>query len=85
MNITFDELRKIKHALPTGSVSRIASELNVEEQTVRNYFGAKKYENGQVVGCHIEPGPEGGIVHLDDDIIFKAAKRILAETQQIGV
>jgi len=62
MNITFDELRRIKHALPTGSVSRIASELNIEEQTVRNYFGAKKYENGEVVGCHIEPGPEGGSV-----------------------
>jgi hypothetical protein len=85
MNITFDELRRIKHALPTGSVSKIASELNIEEQTVRNYFGAKKYENGQVVGCHIEPGPDGGIVHLDDDIIFNVAKRMLADAQQIGV
>jgi hypothetical protein len=84
MNITFDELRRIKHALPTGSVSRIASELDIEEQTVRNYFGAKKYENGQVVGCHIEPGPDGGIVHLDDDLIIKVAKRILAEAQHIG-
>ena len=85
MNITFDELRKIKHALPTGSVSRIASELNIEEQTVRNYFGAKKYQNGQVVGCHIEPGPDGGIVHLDDDKIMTVAKRIIAEAQNIGV
>ncbi|MFZ1749782.1 MAG: DNA-binding protein [Saprospiraceae bacterium] len=85
MNITFDELRKIKHALPTGSVSKIASELNIEEQTVRNYFGAKKYDQGQVVGCHIEPGPDGGIVHLDDDKIIKIAKRILAEVQHIGV
>lgn len=85
MNITFDELRRIKHALPTGSVSRIASELNIEEQTVRNYFGAKKYQNGQVVGCHIEPGPDGGIVHLDDDKIMIVAKRIIAEAQNIGV
>lgn len=85
MNITFDELRRIKHALPTGSVSKIASELNIEEQTVRNYFGAKKFENGQVVGCHIEPGPDGGIVHLDDDIIINVAKRMLADAQQIGV
>ena len=61
MNITFEELRKIKHALPTGSVSRIASELNLEEQVVRNYFGAKKFENGLTVGTHIEPGPGGGI------------------------
>jgi predicted transcriptional regulator len=81
MNITFDELRKIKHALPTGSVSRIASELGVEEQTVRNYFGAKKYENGEIVGCHIEPGPDGGIVHLESDVIINAAKKILSEIQ----
>ena len=85
MNITFEELRRIKHALPTGSVSRIASELSIEEQTVRNYFGAKKYQNGQGVGCHIEPGPEGGIVHLDDDKIMNLAKRIIAEAQNIGV
>jgi predicted transcriptional regulator len=81
MNITFDELRRIKHALPTGSVNRIATELNIEEQTVRNYFGAKKYENGQIVGCHIEPGPDGGIVHLENDIILNAAKKILTEVQ----
>ncbi|MBK9253957.1 MAG: DNA-binding protein [Saprospiraceae bacterium] len=81
MNITFDELRKIKHQLPTGSVSKIAAELNLDEQTVRNYFGAKKYENGEVVGVHIEPGPNGGIVQLDDDKILNVAKRILAEQQ----
>ena len=81
MNITFDELRKIKHQLPTGSVSKIAHELNIDEQTVRNYFGAKKYDNGSVVGMHIEPGPEGGIVHLDDDKILKLARRIISEQQ----
>jgi hypothetical protein len=81
MNITFDELRKIKHQLPTGSVSRIANELDIEEQTVRNYFGAKKYENGSVVGSHIEPGPNGGIVHLDDDRILNLAKKIIMENQ----
>ncbi|MCB0659811.1 MAG: DNA-binding protein [Saprospiraceae bacterium] len=83
MNITFDELRRIKHQLPTGSVSKIAAELEIEEQTVRNYFGAKKYQNGEVVGCHIEPGPGGGIVHLDDDQILNIAKRILAEAQAV--
>lgn len=81
MNITFDELRKIKHQLPTGSVQRIANELNIEEQTVRNYFGAKKYENGAFVGSHIEPGPHGGIVQLDDDKILNIAKRIIADSQ----
>ena len=36
MHITFNELRQIKHSLPTGSVSRIAKELDIDEQTVRN-------------------------------------------------
>lgn len=40
MNITFDELRRIKHSLPTGSINKIAKELNIEEQTVRNYLAA---------------------------------------------
>lgn len=79
MNITFEELRRIKHALPTGSVKRIADELNIEEQTVRNYFGAKKYENGQIVSQPIQPGPDGGIVCLEDDTILKVAQRIIEE------
>ena len=64
MNITFEELRRIKHALPTGGVKRIADELKLEEQTVRNYFGAKKYENGQIVSQHIEPGPDLSLIHI---------------------
>ena len=82
MNITFEELRRIKHALPTGSVKRIADELNIEEQTVRNYFGAKKYENGQIVSQHIQPGPDGGIVSLEDDTILVVAKRIITESSK---
>jgi len=82
MYITFDELRKIKHALPTGSVKRIADELHMEEQTVRNYFGAKKYENGQIVSQHIQPGPDGGIVSLEDETILKVARRIIEESTQ---
>ena len=80
MNITFSELRQIKHSLPTGSVSAIAQELEIDEQTVRNFFGAKKYENGQIVGKHIQPGPDGGIVALEDDTILNVARRILSET-----
>ena len=82
MYITFDELRRIKHALPTGSVKRIADELQLEEQTVRNYFGAKKYENGQIVSQHIQPGPDGGIVSLEDETILKVARRIIEESTQ---
>ena len=80
MNITFEELRRIKHALPTGGVKRIADELKLEEQTVRNYFGAKKYENGQIVSQHIEPGPDGGIVHLEDETIINLARKIIEES-----
>jgi len=79
MNITFEELRKIKHSLPTGSISKIANMLELEEQTVRNYFGAKKYENGQIVGQHIQPGPNGGIVSLENNTILELAKKIISE------
>ncbi len=79
MNITFAELRKIKHELPTGSVQRIANELEVDEQTVRNYFGAKKYDDGEIVGKHVQPGPNGGYVNLESTAILESAKRIIAE------
>jgi hypothetical protein len=77
MNITFNELRSLKHSLPTGSIGQIARNLNLEEQTVRNYFGAKKYNDGKIISFHMEPGPEGGIVNLDDDSILLAAKKII--------
>jgi len=80
IKITFETLRKIKHSLPTGSVKRIAEELGISEQAVRNYFGAQKYqEEDQIVGKHITPGPFGGIVVLQDDAILRAALRILEE------
>lgn len=66
--------------MPTGGVKRIADELKLEEQTVRNYFGAKKYENGQIVSQHIEPGPDGGIVHLEDETIINLARKIIEES-----
>ena len=81
MNITFQDLRRIKHSLPTGSVRRIAQELNLEEQTVRNYFGAKKYNEGNIVGKHVQPGPLGGFVSLEDTQILEVANRIIKETQ----
>ena len=77
MNITFQNLRKIKHALPTGSVRQIASDLNVDEQTVRNYFGAKKFNGGDIIDAHVQPGPNGGFVTLQDTRILDAAKRII--------
>jgi predicted transcriptional regulator len=82
MYITFEELRKIKHALPTGSVKRIADELHVDEQTVRNYFGANKVEDeSDLVEKHVQPGPHGGYVELTDTRILDLAKSILSEAQ----
>lgn len=79
MNITYNDLREIKHKLPTGSISKIANELNMDEQTVRNYFGAQKYKEGEVVSLHREPGPAGGVIHLEDDRIINIAMKILGQ------
>jgi predicted DNA-binding transcriptional regulator YafY len=75
--ITFDELRKIKDSLPDGSIRKMAEEFEVSEETVRNYFGGANYTNGKAVGIHMEPGPNGGIVLLDDTRILDRAKEIL--------
>jgi len=77
MNITYEELRDIKHKLPTGSVGRIAEKLNIDEQTVRNYFGAEKYEDGSITGNHIQPGPNGGIVNINNTNILEMARSII--------
>ncbi|MEZ4888300.1 MAG: DNA-binding protein [Chitinophagales bacterium] len=81
MNITFNELRKIKDSLPDGSIHQIAETLDVSVETVRNYFGGYNYQEGQVVGVHFEPGPDGGIVHLDDTRIIEMAQKIIEEQE----
>ena len=81
MNITFNELRKIKDHLPAGSMRTIADRLHVTEDTVRNYFGATNYKGGDCVGIHLEQGPDGGIVSLDDTTILDMARSIL-ETEE---
>ncbi len=79
--ITFNELRRIKDSLPEGSVHKIADQLNLTVQTVRNYFGGTNYEFGKNCGVHIEPGPDGGIVVLDDTTIYDMAIAILQEQE----
>ncbi len=81
MNITFKELRNIKHSLPTGSISKIAHDLNLEEQTVRNFFGAKKTP-GEPPKWHLQAGPEGGIVNINDTTILEMAKKIIVQTDE---
>ena len=75
--ITFNELRKIKDSLPSGSTQRIADKLGVSVESVRNYFGGYNYRDGKSVGVHIEPGPDGGLVMLDDTVILDLALEIL--------
>tara|TARA_B100001175_G_C19464900_1_gene618558 strand:- start:174 stop:416 length:243 start_codon:yes stop_codon:yes gene_type:complete len=79
MIITFNELRELKDKLPTGSMSKIAKRLNIEEDTVRNYFGGTHYEKGEgkSAGIHIERGRNGGYVHIDDDRIIEIARDMI--------
>lgn len=75
--ITFNELRRVKDNLPDGSMRAIADKLNVNVETVRNYFGGTNYEQGKPVGYHFEQGPDGGIVTLDDPTIYDMACEML--------
>ena len=77
--ITFNELRKIKDSLPDGSTHRIADELGLSVETVRNYFGGHNFKDGKSCGVHIEPGPDGGLVILDDTTVLERALQILNE------
>ncbi|MCL2649876.1 MAG: DNA-binding protein [Candidatus Azobacteroides sp.] len=78
--VTFNELRRIKDSLPDGTIHKIAQELCISVETVRNYFGGWNYQNGKSCGVHIEPGPDGGIVMFDDSTILEKALVILGET-----
>ena len=80
--ITFNELRRIKDSLPSGSMHRIADELNMTVETVRNFFGGHNFKNGKSVWIHLEPGPDGGLVMLDDTTVLEKALQILRETEE---
>ncbi len=81
--ITFNQLRKIKDSLPDGSIHAIADKLNLDVETVRNYFGGADYERGKTVGLHMEPGPDGGVIELDDTTILDMAQQILGGKNKI--
>ncbi len=76
ITLTFNELRRIKDSLPDGSMQLIAERLDLNVETVRNYFGGTNYNEGESIGIHLEPGPDGGIVTLDDTTILEMAKEI---------
>ena len=75
MVLTFEELRKVKDSLPHGAMEQIAAELNLDVQTVRNYFGSDHFDHDNFVGAHYESGVHGGYVKLDDDSIYEAAQK----------
>ena len=82
--ITFNELRRLKDSLPDGSTHRIADELGISVETVRNYFGGHNFKDGKSCGIHIEPGPDGGINVWNDTTIFERALQILAENEEVS-
>lgn len=84
ITITFNELRRLKDSLPDGSMHKIADELNCSVSTVRNYFGGVNYQLGSSQGLHIEPGPDGGIVVLDDTTIYDMAMDILRKSSKVA-
>ncbi|HVN57538.1 MAG TPA: hypothetical protein VMT63_04520 [Bacteroidales bacterium] len=75
--ITFNELREIKDKLPTGSMKKIADKLDLNEETVRNYFGGWNFDKGQSAGIHFEKGPNGGIVTIEDTTILDIAQKMI--------
>ncbi|MDL2322823.1 DNA-binding protein [Bacteroidales bacterium OttesenSCG-928-A17] len=77
--ITFNELRRIKDSLPDGSMRQIAAELGLSVEDVKNYFGGLNHSAGTKSGIHIEPGPDGGVVILDDSTILDKALIMLGE------
>ncbi len=75
---TFNRLREVKDGLPHGSMAAIAAELGIAADEVRAFF------NGQGTaesGYHIEAGPDGGIVMINDTRILEVALRMLWEAK----
>ena len=68
---TFNRLREVKDSLPSGSSAVIAEELGIAADDVRAFW-----RGDATNGYHIEPGPEGGVVMLDDTRILEVALRI---------
>ncbi len=77
MTITLEALQAIKHQLPKGSVRQIATDLQLEEEVVRSFFGAHRHRVASQ-DWHFEPGPNGGLVRIADTAILDAAQTIIA-------
>ena len=75
---TFNRLRDVKDSLPHGSMAAIAAELGITADEVRAFFNG---EGAPESGYHIEPGPDGGIVILNNTRILEIALRIAWEVK----
>jgi hypothetical protein len=64
--ITFNELQRIKDSLPIDSMKNIAHELNTNVDSVQNFFSGFHFKEGKCIGIYFEPGPDGGLIMLDD-------------------
>ena len=65
---TFNQLREVKDSMPKGSSAVIAEKLGITADEVRAYFNGTSTS-----GYHIEQGPDGGIVVLEDTKILETA------------
>jgi len=78
MVISFKALRNLKDSLPDGSIKKIAHNLSLDEDTVRNYFGGTHYKNeAKTVDFHIEKTHNGAVVKLEENEIYDEAMKIL--------
>jgi len=84
MIVSFNHLRRIKDSLPDGSMQAIANEFDMQKETVQNYFGGANYQKGKVVGLHVEQGPDGGIVQIDDPKIYYKACAMLKKSETVA-
>ena len=75
--ITYNKLRALRDALPDGALHRIAHDLNMDIDVVRSYFGCYDLIKGAPAGFHVEPGPDGGIVLVDDTKVLDYALQML--------
>ncbi len=73
---TFNRLREVKDSLPHGSSAVIAEELGIAADDVRDFFSGTASGDS---GYHLEPGPDGGIVTLDNTRILEVALRLAWE------
>ncbi len=84
MNILFSELRELKDMLPPGSMNRIAQDLHITPNAVRNFFGGTYYESENPFGIHIEKCPNGAIVHIENPVIYDCAVGLIAQARRVA-